>query len=588
VKHPGAAAAAIALALTTLGAGQQDATLLSVPTAAGALASSRVINERAHYAGSPGDRALAAWMATQLAAAGLRTTIEPFTALVPQPTRLALEIMTHPVTRIDLRESAIAQDPDGSRRDAGIPFNAWSGSGTVTAPLVSAGRGLDADYRRLAAEHVDVRGKIVLVQYGAQFRGLLAARAQRHGAAAVILYSDPSGRDGSARGPAYPGGPYRPLGSVQRGSLSPGMHVPVLPVSALVERRLVRARVPIRVTVDERLVRKTLWNTIGILQGTDPHQEVILGGHRDAWVYGVTDNGDGISTLVETAKALGALARSGWRPKRTIIIAGWDGEELGELGSIAYVRSHFDTVRAQCVAYLNLDEGESGAFFEASAAAALAPFLRNLTRAVPDPAHRMQTLLRRWRAQPHGAVVFSPGGGSDFEAFLYDAGIPIADSGFAGPFGVYHSAFDDLRYATTEADPGFVNHRAMAQLYALAAARLAGEPLDHLYAIDAYAGTMRADLAAMPAPLAPDLAPFAAAITRFAEQAASTHAPDGVLLDAVHRLDALCYGRDGYAAVPLPAIASAQAAGAAAVRAAALASALQLDAITQELATPGA
>lgn len=564
------------------------ATLLEVPTVAGALASARVINRHAHFAGSPGDKALAQWMAHQLAAAGFRPTIEPFTALVPRLKRLSLEILARHVTRIDLRERPIRQDPDGTRRDAGVPFNGGSGSGTVTSTLVSAGRGLDEDYRRLAAAHVSVRGKIVLVRYGAEFRGLLAARAQRYGAAAVILYSDPAARDGSLHGPAYPNGPYRPLGSVQRGSVGTGIHIPVLPVSALTERALVRARAPIRITVDEPLVRETLWNTIGVLQGSDPAQEVILGGHRDAWVYGVTDNGDGISTLIETAKALGTLAKTGWRPKRSIIIAGWDGEELGELGSIAYVRSHRDYLRAACVAYVNMDEGESGQFFVASAAAALSPMLATLTRDVSDPAHPSQSLFARWRAQPRGARVFAPGGGSDFEAFLYDAGIPIVDGGFSGPFGVYHSAFDDLRYATTEADPGFVNHRAMAQLLALEAQRLSDAPLSRAYALGAYSETLHADLASQPSALHAALAPLDAAVTRFSPQAAATHASDGILLDAVHRLDTLAYGRNGYAAVPLPLVAAAAATGdARAVRAAALKAAAELDAITQELATPG-
>jgi len=544
--------------------------LLATPTAAGALESSRRIDREMHYAGTPGDERLAQWMAGRLRAYGFRTTIESFAALVPQPRLLALVIMTrHPVA-LNLRESGVPGDREGTRPDAGIPFNAGSASGTVTAALVDAGQGRETDYAALAAANVRVRGKIVLVQYGAEFRGLLALRAQQHGAAAIIFHN----------------GPHSPSGVVQRGSLGNAIKIPVLPVSAAVARRLLGANARIRVTVREILVRRRLWNTIGVLAGRSS-KEVVLGGHRDAWVYGVTDNGDGISTLLETAKALGALARTGWKPRRSIVIAGWDGEELGELGSIAYERAHADRLRAQCVAYVNMDEGESGQIFGASAAAALAQFVTSATARIMDPAQRTRSLLARWQAQSDGAQVGAPGGGSDFEAFLYDTGIPTIDSGFGGPFGVYHSAFDDLHYARTQADPGFVNHRAMAQLLAVMAYRLADEPLRALYRLSPYARALRQDVATIvPSAHAGDVAPFAAAVARFASraQAADGHVSDGILLDAVHRLNLICYGRNGYAAVPLPELSAAVATGdTSTIREAAARAAAALDAITAEL-----
>ncbi|MGH7737571.1 MAG: M28 family peptidase [Candidatus Tyrphobacter sp.] len=556
-------------------------TLLSVPSASGAVASSRFIDGEMHYAGTPGDERLAVWMAQRLRAFGFRTTIESFAARVPVLRRISVEILSHPVVRLDLRERPIPVDPDGSRPDAGIPFNGWSGSGTVTAALVDVGNGLDADYRALSARHESVRGKIALVRYGAEFRGLLAARAQRNGAAGVIFYNAPaSGK------PTYPNGPYRPLGSVQRGSLGGGITIPVLPVSAWNAQRLLRTHAPIRMSVDEPFVWRRLWNTVGVLSGTHPSQEVVLGGHRDAWVYGVTDNGDGVSTLLETARALGALARTGWRPRRSIVIAGWDGEEIGELGSTAYVRMHRDRLRSGCVAYINVDESESGQFFVASAAAALSSFVVAATANVPDPRRPHATLKARWQAQRGGVVVEAPGGGSDFEPFLYDAGVPIVDGGFAGPFGVYHSAFDDLRYAQTEADPGFVNHRALAQLLALEAYRLADEPLRSLYHLVSYADTMRDDVASVPAQYSGALAPLRTAIDAFAVRAASSHPSDGVMLDAVARLDALCYGRNGYAAVPLPLLSAALATNdGGKVGAAASAMASQLGAVTREIET---
>ncbi len=544
--------------------------LLATPTAAGALESSRRIDREMHYAGTPGDERLAQWMADRLHAYGFRTTIESFAALVPQPRRLALVILArHPIA-VNLHEAGVQGDREGTRSDAGIPFDAGSASGTVTAALVDAGQGRETDYDALAAANVSVRGKIVLVQYGAEFRGLLALRAQQHGAAAVIFHS----------------GPPSPSGIVQRGSLGKGITIPVLPVSAKVAGRLLRANTRIRLTVQERLVRRRLWNTIGVLSGRSS-QEVVLGGHRDAWVYGVTDNGDGISTLLETAKALGALARTGWTPRRSIVIAGWDGEELGELGSIAYVRAHADRLRARCVAYVNMDEGESGQIFGAEGAAALSPFVASSAARIADPAQGSRTLLARWEAQPGGAQVRAPGGGSDFEAFLYETGIPTIDSGFGGPFGVYHSAFDDLHYAQTQADPGFANHRAMAQLLAVMAYRLADDPLHALYRLSPYATLLRDDLAAIvPASRAGDVALLSSAIARFASraEAARRHVSDGILLDAVHRLNLICYGRNGYAAVPLPVLSAAlETADASTIREAAARTAAALDAIAAEI-----
>jgi len=357
-------------------------------------------------------------------------------------------------------------------------------------------------------------------------------------------------------------------------------------VSALNAQRLLRAHALIRMTVDEPFVKETLWNTIGVMPGSDPSQEVVLGGHRDAWVYGVTDNGDGISTLIETAKALGALARTGWRPQRTIVIAGWDGEEIGELGSTAFVRMHRDSLRAGCVAYINVDEGESGQFFGASAAGAVASLVANVAASVNDPAQPARTLAARWQAQPRGVVVESPGGGSDFESFLYDAGVPTIDWGFNGPFGVYHSGFDDLHYAVSEADPGFVNHQVMAQMLAIAAYRLAGGSLASIYHLATYADTMRSDLGAVPHAYAAQVAPLAEAVDRFSAAVPSSQASDAVVLDAVHRLDLFCYGRNGYAAVPLPELSASIATNdAPSVHAAAIHMAATLDAITQELET---
>jgi N-acetylated-alpha-linked acidic dipeptidase len=543
--------------------------LLDTIAAAASEADAVRINQESHYASTPGDYHIALWMRDELSAAGFNATLETFTHDVPFHQQTALEEFANPNwIKYRLGEVAIPQDPDGTRHDAGPPFNAWSGSGVVTANVVDAGAGLPADYQALAAKGVDVRTRIALIRYGAEFRGDLAKRAQDHGASGVIFFDDPSSPSGSQSGPAYPDGPYRPLGSVQRGALIEGaIKIPTLPVNALVARRVLAtisngiSSVPFRLTVRIDVKHNAkLWNTVGVLPGTDPTHMVVIGAHRDAWVYGVTDNGSGTSVVLQAARALGSLYRGGWRPRYSIVVVGFDGEEIGEVGSTAYVHMHQGELSRGCIAYINEDEITTGQIFGASAVAALSEAILPATELVPDPASPSQTLFNRWTKQVPGLQVRGPGGGSDFEPFLYELGIPIMEVGFHGVFGVYHSGFDDLNYAATQADPGFVNHRAIAQLVALLTMRFASGSLP--YQLTPYAKTL-AGSARMLAHTN-DLAPFLAAVNRFARQAEITDRRGmngNVEIGIVQRLNKLAYGRNGYAAVPLPAISAAMASG---------------------------
>ena len=541
--------------------------LIDAITASASQADSVRINQESHYASTPGDYHIAQWMRNELAAAGFNATLETFTHDVPFHQQTALEEFEDPHwVKYKLGEVPIPQDPDGTRRDAGPPFNAWSGSGIAIANVVDAGAGLESDYKALAAEGVDVRTRIALIRYGAQFRGDLAKRAQDHGASGVIFFDDPASPTGSRSGPAYPDGPYRPLGSVQRGALIEGaIGIPTLPVNALVARRVLAtitkgiSRVPFRLTVHMDVKHNVkLWNTVGVLPGIDPTHSVVIGAHRDAWVYGVTDNGSGTSVVLQAARALGALYRSGWRPRFSIVVVGFDGEEIGEVGSTAYVRTHAGELSSGCIAYINEDEITTGQLFGASAVDALRDAIVPATEAIADPALPSQSLYNRWQKQSSVIQVRGPGGGSDFEPFLYELGIPIMSVGFHGVFGVYHSGFDDLNYAATQADPGFVNHRAIAQLVALLTMRLASGTVP--YHLAPYAVTLGNGAQRVAGTYINDLRPFFAAVNRFGRQAAITdhRGMDGnVEIDVVHRLDKLAYGRSGYAAVPVPTISEA-------------------------------
>jgi N-acetylated-alpha-linked acidic dipeptidase len=543
---------------------QSEAAFLRIPSSSGARASSQVINQRYHYPGTPGDYRLAVYMRDAMRGFGLRAWIEAFPATVYTPRVLQLQLLTSPVVTFDLRDQRIAADPDGSRPDAGLPFNAGSGSGDVRAPVVYAGRGLDPDYATLANAGAGVRGRIVLIRYGAEYRGNLAARAAAHGAAGVIFYSNPKD-DGSGRGAVYPSGPYRPAGAVQRGDVMGDdhqpLHIPTLPVTAITAQRLLKemrggsvTQVPVRLHVEMNARRTTLWNTIGEIAGANPSQMVILGGHRDAWVYGVSDDGSGISTLLEVARGLGALHRRGWVPRRTIRIAGWDAEEIGELGSEAYVATHHSELQRGLIAYVNTDESASGSKFGAAAAGALLP---TLTPAVQQVLHI---------ANPQVDV---PAGGSDFESFIYTLGTPILDLGYTGPFGTYHSPYDDYRYASLYADPGFTHHRTIAQAIGIIAMRTAdAESLP--YRFEPYVQVLGAGLqiltkAAGQAQLTIDPA-LGNAIGNFGNAArAYDTSPqfhnDARALNVAQQLDLLAYSANGYASVAFPAVAKAVATG---------------------------
>ena len=573
--------------------------VLDAMTSSRSLEDARRLNQESHYPSTPGDYHIARWMQDVLTGAGFNATLEAFPHDVPFARALALEQYagSKQWLKFKLDETPIPADPDGTRSDAGPPFNAWSGSGTVVANVVDAGHGMPDDYAALAARHVDVRTRIVLVRYGREFRGLLAKRAQDRGARGVIFFSDPHDRDGSLRGPAYPDGPYRPLGAVQRGALEEGkITIPTLPVTVTNADRIIGdirdgiTHSPFRLSVTMLVKHNaTLWNTVGVLPGKDPTHEIVLGAHRDAWVYGVTDNGSGISILLDVARALGALYKSGWRPQYSIVIAGFDGEEIGEVGSQAYVRAHIGALESGCLAYINEDEATTGDFFGVTAAAALEQLVVPVTKNVSAPSTSEKVpLYVRWEQQRGGATVRGPGGGSDFESFLYDAGIPIMEYGFGGIFGVYHSGFDDLRYAMTEADPNFIHHRTVAQLVALTTMRLANGSVG--YAFEPYAARMQTALGEIAGAQdhATDLTPVRTAIARFAIAASSIDRRGGdgnAEIVIVHRLNRLFYGRNGYAAVAFPDLSAAIAAGnGAAISAAAGRTAHSLDEIAHALA----
>lgn len=553
-----------ALALT-LGATPPDeqraeSAFLSIPNADGARATSRVLNQSYHYPGTPGDHHLALYMRDQMRAFGLDARVESFPATVYTPKRLSLTLLTNPAVSFDLYDRTVPSDTGGSRAGIGLPFNAGSGSGEVTARVVDLGRGVDSDYARLHSRGVDVRGKIALIRYGAEYRGSLARRAQDRGAAGVIFFTDTS----QNKGPAYPNGPYPSDFTIQRGDVMGSdnvpLKIPTLPIDAR-NARTITANMrngvtasPIRLHVEMNAKQTTLWNSIGEIPGRHADQSIVLGGHRDAWVFGVSDDGSGIATLLEVARGLGTLHRTGWTPNRTIVVAGWDAEEIGTLGSEAYVAMHRAQLEHGCIAYVNTDESASGPDFGAAAAGAL----RADATAVIQ-----QTLGIR---KPE---ITDPAGGSDFHSFIYTIGTPIFDLGYTGPLGTYHSPYDNYRYASLYGDPGFIHHKAIAQAIGVFAIRLAqsSRPLRFTpYVAALKSGVSELEKTARQRHLSVDSNALAQAIhaleigaVRYDDATTAQSVPSA--LRVAQQLDVIAYSANGYSGVAFPTIANALAAG---------------------------
>ncbi|KAJ1979834.1 Vacuolar protein sorting-associated protein 70 [Dimargaris verticillata] len=461
----------------------------------------------------------------------------------------------------DLHEPVVDED-DTSRLQDNIPpaFHGYAASGNVTARVVYANYGRKEDFEALVRHRVPIEGNIVLVRYGQNFRGIKVALAQSHGAVGVLIYSDPAD-DGYGVGTPYPEGPFRPAYSVQRGSVqnlaiypgdpltpgrpaTPGMDrqpredannlpkIPSIPLSYQNAQPILQAlahhgipatemgkdwRGALNITyttgpsqAEVRLVNQMnekitpIWNVVARIEGwEEPNQAVIIGGHRDAWVFGAADPGSGSAVLLELARGLGVLLQSGWRPRRTIYVCSWDGEEYGLTGSTEWVEENLGWLRDEAIAYINVDMAVSGSNFMAGASPSLAALLYDVTRNVSMPYSEGQSVYDHWASagttapgtismvdRSHSMLllrndaqgtkeppVFPLGTGSDFTAFLDYAGIASMDMGFGGAAGTYHSAYDSIHWMEKFIDPDYLYHQAMTRIIGGLGLKLADDSL---------------------------------------------------------------------------------------------------------------
>lgn len=582
-----------------------DRAFMAVPDARLAGLHLKELTKAPHWASSPEDYATAEYVAGKFRAAGLKTEIVPFKVLLNKPVKIEITAVDATGKQIMSGPTPEHVDPhayggDSFQDDPRIPpaFNSSSASGDVTAEVVYANYGTLGDFKQLAKLGIDVKGKIVLVRYGANFRGVKAYIAQQYGAAGVIIYSDPSD-DGYDRGDMYPRGPYRPESAVQRGSVqflplypgdpeTPGiastpdlpdskritdpakMNQPSIPVNPLsykdagpILQALDGAAVPhdwqgglpftyhlggtgavkVHMHLEQDYKLRTIWDVTGTIEGADPaasEQWVVAGNHRDAWVYGAVDPNSGTAAMLETVHGLGDLLKHGWKPSRTIVIASWDAEEEGLMGSTEWAEAHEAQLR-HAVAYFNMDVGVSGPNFNASAVPSLKEFVRDVTREVPSP--KGGTVYEHWKddqaanprrrgsgANPFTAPSNAPtnaedvrvgdlGSGSDYTPFIQHLGVPSTDMGSDGPYGVYHSTFDDYDWFIRNADPTFVYEQQQARVFGLEILHMADTevlPYDYrLYGREVLSYVTAAQTRAGAANLQVDFAPALKAATRF-------------------------------------------------------------------------
>ena len=478
---------------------------------------------RPHHVGSEWGRANAEWMRDLFAGWGYEARIETFEVLFPTPKVRLLEMVAPTRFRARLDEGSLAEDPTSGQKKEQLPgYNAYSVDGDVEGELVYVNYGLPADYEELAQHGIDVRGKIVLARYGGSWRGIKPKVAAERGAIGCLIYSDPSG-DGYTQGDVWPKGGWRSRESVQRGSvadmplysgdpLTPGVgatkeavrlplgeaktltRVPVLPISYGDAEPLLRAlagpmtpeswrgalpfpyrfgpgpaRVHLKLAFDWSL--KPVHDVIAVLPGAElPDEWIVRGNHHDAWVNGASDPVSGMVSLLAEAKAIGTLAKDGFRPRRTLVYAAWDGEEAGLLGSTEWAEKHAAELGEKAVAYLNTDSVSRG-LLGAGGSQSLERLFNEVGRAVVDPERGVSVLDRaraaaiaqgdeKTRARLRSRAdlrLEALGSGSDFTPFLQHLGIAALNVGFGGEeqYGQYHSIYDSIAHFERFGDPGF-------------------------------------------------------------------------------------------------------------------------------------
>ncbi len=501
----------------------------------------RVLSAEPHHIGSAYGKKNAEYIRDLYRSWGIKAELEEFDVLFPTPVERVVEMVAPTKFTAQLKEPILEDDPDSGDANQLPTYNAYSADGDVTGELVYVNYGIPADYEQLERLGVSVKGKIVIARYGASWRGIKPKVAYEHGAIGCLIFSDPKD-DGYYQGDVYPQGAFRPEQGVQRGSvmdmpihpgdpLTPGvgatknakrlkreeaeviMKIPVLPISygdALpllkslggpVAPEAWRGALPITYHIGAGATKvhlklkfdwslKTLYNVIAKIEGsTYPDEWIVYGNHHDGWVNGADDPTSGQVTVMEVGRGLGELLKQGWRPKRTIILCAWDGEEPALLGSTEWVEQHAEELVQKCVAYLNSDSTGKGNL-GAGGSHTLERLMNEVARDVQQPkgnksvleAMREQRLRqnrneedRKEATSRQDLRISALGSGSDYTPFIQHLGIASANTGFGGESGggIYHSIYDTFAWYTRFSDGTFEYGRGLSQFNGTFVLRLA-------------------------------------------------------------------------------------------------------------------
>ncbi len=493
----------------------------------------KTLTARPHVAGSKANEAVQTYMTRIMQQAGFDVTAYPYDVYIPShPGESSVALVTPFRQPLNQQEDLLSEDPYSADPLLWKGWNAFSGSGDVTAEVVYANYGRKEDFEQLKALGIDPKGKIVIARYGGNFRGFKAKFAEAYGAAGLLIYTDPKD-SGFTKGLVYPEGTYYNASTIQRGSLlttdftgdpltpfepalpldgkpkvkrldpkNAQLHtIPVTPLSYGAAEQILNkmkgAPVPpkwqgglpftyrleggadltVRLQVDQKIDFVRARNIVGVLKGSElPDEWVILGCHYDAWGFGATDPNSGTAMLLNLSESLGRLAQKGFRPKRSILIAHWDAEEHGVIGSSEWVEQLKEQLQAKALVYMNFDGGVSGKNFGASAAPTLKKLLVEASKEVAYP-YTEQSLFDFWnKTNAEEPPIGNLGGGSDHIAFYMHAGVPSLTGGAGGPT-LYHSNYDSFRFYERFVDPEFHMGPMVEKMAGIMALRMANGDL---------------------------------------------------------------------------------------------------------------
>jgi N-acetylated-alpha-linked acidic dipeptidase len=501
----------------------------------------KTLTQEPHIAGTPANEKVRDYMVTTMDKAGWSVDTYPYEVYMSSGPGTSLVEVVSPVSKIlDQQEEALEEDPYSQNANLLKGWNAYSGSGDVTAEVIYANYGTKADFEKLEELGVSVKDKIVIARYGGNFRGYKAKFAEAHGAVGLIIYTDPQD-SGFTRGLTFPEGVYYNPSAIQRGSLltadwtgdpltpyqpalpldhkdtperlapeDAGLHtIPVTPIGYGAAESIFKYMkgevVPqtwqgglpytyrvdggkdlkVRLKVDQPKKMTKIYNVVATLKGKEqPDEWVILGCHYDAWAFGATDPNSGTAMLLSLSESLGRLAEAGKRPNRSIMIAHWDAEEHGVIGSSEWVEQMKDELKAKAVAYINLDGAVSGKTFRASSAPSLKTLIAGAAKAVDYP-YTEESVYEHWAGEKPEPNIGNLGGGSDHIAFYMFAGVPSLSGGASGPT-LYHTNYDDFYYYENFVDPEFQMGPMVEKLMGILSLRLANAELIP-YDIERYA-----------------------------------------------------------------------------------------------------